>query len=232
MTGEINYSLFLNKLTPDPNDYAARVVDVKTYTLDDVVEIVTRDGKTQTEEEARSVYLGFEKALVEIISKGVNVHLPMFNTAFTISGVFDHDEENFTEGKHKLNLKIYPSDLLVKAAKKNRLKRVKATEYSPEPIKLEDIRSKTLNDRLTPGNMACLKGEKLQINTELADEGVYLINEKGKEFKVVDLGRNMPGEILFLIPAGLAAGSYWVEVRNRSYQTLSTGRLKHQLGVR
>lgn len=231
MPGEIKYSLSLNKLTPNPNDYAARVVEVKTFTLDDIIEIITRDGKTQTEEEVRSVYLGLEKAMVEIISNGGNVQLSLVSTAYTISGIFDHDEENFTEGKHKLNLKTYAGDILVEAAKKNRLKRVRANEYSPEPTKLEDIASKSFNDQLTPGNMACLKGEKLQINQERADEGIYLVNNKAKEYPITHIARNKPAELVFLVPTGLPAGTYWLEVRNRSYQMLSIGRFKHPLTI-
>ena len=231
MAGEIKYSLYLNKLTPRPDDYAARVVEAKTYTLDDIIQIITREGKTQTEEEARSVYLALEKALIEIISNGGHVQLSIVNMAFTISGVFDSEEENFTESKHRLNLKAYAGDILVEAGRQNHMKRVKANEYSPEPNKVEDIGSKTFNDLLTPGNMACVKGQKLQVDTAQEDEGLFLVNDKGQATKVEHIARNMPSEVVFLVPATLAQGTYWLEVRNRSYQALSTGRLKHMLTV-
>jgi hypothetical protein len=231
MAGEIKFALYLNKLTPRPDDYAARVVEAKTYTLEDVINIITREGKTQTEEEVRSVYLGLEKALVEIISNGGHVQLSIVNMGFTISGVFDSEDENFTEGKHRLNLKAYAGDILVEAGLQNRKKRVKSNEYSPEPTKLEDISSKTFNDKLTPGNMACLKGQKLQIDSEKADEGLYFVNDKGQATKVEHIARNMPAEVVFLIPAKLVKGTYWLEVRNRSGKALSTGRFKHALTV-
>ena len=228
----LKYALFLNKLTPEPLDCAARVVDVPAFNLDDIVKRATQEGKTMTEEEMYAAYSSIEKAMIDIISEGGSVQLSILNTAFTVSGVFDNDEEPFTEGKHQLNLKLYPSDSLVAAARQNRLKRVKAKEYAPEPTKLEDIASDTVNERLTPGNMACLKGTDLKFDLEQADEGLYVVSDRGPAVKVEQLARNMPGELVFLVPAKLGKGSYWLEVRNRSYQTLSTGRLKHPLVVK
>ena len=228
----IKYALFLNKLTEDPLDCAARVVDVPNYYLEDIVKRATQEGKTMTEEEMYAAYSSIEKAMIDIIGEGGSVQLSILNTAFTVSGVFDTDEEPFTEGKHRLNLKIYPSDNLVVAARKNRLKRVRAKEYAPEPTKLEDIASDTVNERLTPGNMACLKGTDLKFEPEQADEGLYVVSDRGPATKVEQLARNMPGELVFLVPAKLGKGNYWLEVRNRSYQTLSVGRLKHPLVVK
>ncbi len=228
----IKYALFLNKLTEDPLDCAARVVDVPNYYLEDIVKRATQEGKAMTEEEMYAAYSSIEKAMIDIIGEGGSVQLSILNTAFTISGVFDTDEEPFTEGKHRLNLKIYPSDNLVVAARKNRLKRVRAKEYAPEPTKLEDIASGTANERLTPGNMACLKGINLKFDAEQADEGLYVVSDRGPATKVDQLARNMPGELVFLVPGKLAKGNYWLEVRNRSYQTLSIGRLKHPLVVK
>ena len=228
----VYYSLYLNKLTKDPFDYAARVVNAKTYGMDDIIRIATREGKTMTEEEMYGAYSSIEKAFIEIISEGGTINLSLFSTAFSISGVFNDSEENFTEGKHTLNLKAYPGDKLVEAARKNRIKRVKPNEYSPELIKVEDIASKTFNDLLSPGNMACLKGESIKFDPEQADEGLYLVNDRGQDTKAEQIARNMPSELVFLVPGKLAKGNYWMEVRNRSYQELSTGRLKHLLTVK
>lgn len=228
----IKYALFLNKLTPEPLDCAARVVDVPAFGLDDIVKIATQEGKTMTEEEMYAAYSSIEKAMTDIISQGGSVQLSILSTSFTISGVFENDQEVFTEGKHQLNLKMQPGDGLVTAARKNHLKRVKAKEYAPEPTRLEDIASGTVNELLSPGNMACLKGTDLKFDPEQADEGLYVVSDRGPAMKVEQLARNMPGELVFLVPAKMSKGSYWLEVRNRSYQTLSTGRLKHPLVVK
>ena len=228
----IKYALFLNKLTPEPLDCAARVVDVPAFGLDHIVKIATQEGRTMTEEEMYAAYSSMEKAMIDIISQGGSVQLSILSTSFTISGVFENDQEVFTEGKHQLNLKMQPGDGLVAAARQNRLKRVKAKEYAPEPTKVEDVGSGTVNERLTPGNMACLKGTDLKVETEQADEGIYAVNDQGKALKVEHIARNMPGELVFLVPAKLGKGTHWLEVRNRNYQVLSTGRLKHPLTVK
>jgi hypothetical protein len=121
--------------------------------------------------------------------------------------------------------------VLTAAARKVKLKRVKAKEYSPELKKLEDIGSGALNSLLTPGNMACLKGSNLSVNLEDAEEGIYLINDKNQETRISSIGRNMPSEVLFLIPPGLKAGVYALEVRNRGYSEIVSARLKYSLTV-
>lgn len=228
----VKYFLYLNKLTPDPYDYAARVVDVKSYDLDDVIKIMTREGKTITEEEARSAYLALEKALREITESGGSINLSILNTGYSISGVFYAEDEALVAGKHTFNINAYPGEVLTEAAKKIKLKRVDAREYSPEPRKLTDISSDTTNELLTPGNMACLKGKNLSVNSEDAEEGLYLINDKGVETKIEHIAHNKPSEMVFLVPQKLAKGMYTLEIRNRSYKMISTARLKHTLTVK
>ena len=203
----ISYALYPNKLTNNPDDYTARVVNTQTYGLEDIISMATQEGKTMTEEEMYGAYSSMEKAMTEIISRGGSIQLSMFNTAFSISGVFDNGEETFTEGKHKLNLNAYAGSSLVKAVRKNRLKRVKANEYSPELAKVEDVASQTSNELITPGNIAYLKGEKLKFNAEQADEGLYFVNDREQATKVDHIARNMPGEQVFLVPAKLTKGT-------------------------
>lgn len=227
----VKYYLYLNKLTPDPLDYAARVVDVKPYYLDDVIKIMIREGKTLTEEEARSAYLALEKALREITEAGGSIQLSILSTGYSIGGVFYADDETLTPGKHVLNVNAYPGEVIVEAAKKIKLKRVDDREYSPEPRKLTDVSSNTFNEALTPGNMACLKGKNLSFNTEDAEEGIFLVNDRGIATRVEQIARNKPSEVVFLVPQRLAKGSYALEVRNRSYKEIVPGRLKHPLTV-
>ncbi len=228
----VKYFLYLNKLTPDPYDYAARVVDVKSHDLEDVIKIMTREGKTLTEEEARGSYLALEKALREITESGGSINLSILNTGYSISGVFYADDEALVAGKHAFNVNANPGVVITEAAKKIKLKRVDPREYSPEPRKITDISSDTINELLTPGSMACLKGNNLSFDATDAEEGIYLINDKGAETKITQVALNKPSEIIFLVPAPLKPGSYALEVRNRSYKENITARLKHTLTVR
>ncbi len=82
----ISYYLYLNKLTKALYDYAARVVNVPVFTLEDIIQRATQEGKTMTEEEMRSAYSSIEKAMVDIISKGGSVQLSILSTAFSIKG--------------------------------------------------------------------------------------------------------------------------------------------------
>lgn len=223
--------MYPNKLTPDPGDYAARVVDVKSYGLDDVTRIMTREGKTITEEEARGAYLALEKALQEITESGGSINLSILSTGYSISGVFYADDEVLAPGKHTFNVNAYPGEIITAAARRIKVRRVDAREYGPEPRKLMDIGSDSLNDQLTPGGMACLKGKHLSFNAADEEEGVYFISDKNIAIKVGQVARNKPSEVVFLVPPTLKPGAYALELRNRSYKEINVARLKHTLTV-
>jgi hypothetical protein len=48
---------------------------------------------------------------------------------------------------------------------------------------------------------------------QAANQGVFFVTEGGGATKVDVVGRNKPGELMFMVPAGLAADDYTLEVR-------------------
>jgi hypothetical protein len=49
--------------------------------------------------------------------------------------------------------------------------------------------------------------------TQAANQGVSFVAEGGGATKVDVVGRNKPGDLMFMVPAGLAAGDYTLEVQ-------------------
>jgi len=63
-------------------------------------------------------------------------------------------------------------------------------------------------------------------------QGVFFLAEDGTEVQAEVVGKNMPGELIFLVPA-LAVGAYTLEVRATFNGTaeLRTGALEARLAV-
>lgn len=84
---KLKFALYPNKLTPDPYDFTARLLDVPNYTFEDIVAICTRPGTGMTEEEIRGAYSNIEKAVRELSRSGT-VSTSLFETVFSMPGVF------------------------------------------------------------------------------------------------------------------------------------------------
>ena len=86
--------------------------------------------------------------------------------------------------------------------------------------------------RRTPpvGNIGQLSGSRLKFDPAEADEGLYFVADAGGETEVTVVQKNKPSQLVFLVPAGLAAGTHHLEVRARmgtgtAARELRSGRL-------
>jgi hypothetical protein len=82
-----------------------------------------------------------------------------------------------------------------------------------------------------------LRGSRLRFLPAEAGNGVFLVNEQGKEIQLTVVAENKPFRTILLLPADLSSGTYWVEVRSSSSvsgkptKTLKTGRFSKTLTV-
>ncbi|MDR0408801.1 MAG: DUF4469 domain-containing protein, partial [Spirochaetaceae bacterium] len=77
-----------------------------------------------------------------------------------------------------------------------------------------DIKSGTLNNKLTPGRDIRISGSKLKIGGDSPEAGLYFVPvADGAPVKVApsDIVVNHPSELIVLVPP-LAAGAYHVKV--------------------
>jgi hypothetical protein len=86
---------------------------------------------------------------------------------------------------------------------------------------------------LTPGGMGQVVDHRLKFDPTDANQGVFFVAEGGGATKVDVVGRNKPGELMFMVPAGLASGDYTLEVRATIHgsEDVRTGALDATLTV-
>ena len=228
----IKYALYPNEMTSDPNDQMAQVQQENAYTLDDLIDIMTREGSTVTQVEASSVLEQFFKALLEAIKSGRPIVTSMFTISVSIRGVFVNIQDRFDNKRHHARLNISPGPRFRDVLKELTFTKVTANKPLPTLLTFKDVSSASSNDTLTSGGVGELLGSRLKINTDDADEGIYFIAEDGTETKVTTFIRNKPSELIFMIPANLNAGNYQAVVRAKlGSKTLKEGVLTHELVV-
>ncbi len=229
---KVKFSLIENKLTPDPNDYRARVHPENTLTVEDIINTMTGHGSTVTKAESLAVIEEYNRAIFEALSKGHNVQMPEFTIGISIRGVFNSKKETFNGSKHKVELKMNPKGKLKEAIKTITLQKVKAPDNGPLLEMLKDLMSGTENELLTPGGIAHIEGQDMKFDASDPAQGIFLMAGDKTETKVETIARNMPSELIFMVPA-LAPGTYDLELRSIAHKgkTLRTGELAPTLTV-
>ncbi len=152
----------------------------------------------------------------------------------SISGVFTDDDDRFDSERHQVKANVRLGSTLAKIAEQSPVQKVLTIKKLPVLESFRDLKSKTFNDRLTPGSFAEITGTDLKISDlNHPEEGVFFIDQKGVATRVADVSNNYPGKLTIEVPDSLKRGEYTLEVRSvrRGTKTLRKGRLNETLVV-
>lgn len=155
----LKYCLRENLLTPDENDYMAQTADVRSFSLDEIIDLMMQKGSTLTKADT--------KATLQVYGE--------------VTG--------------------------------------------------------TANTTLTKGGVVQLVGARLKFDAKDAAQGIFFVPKTGEAVRAAVIAENKPARLMAIIPADLAAGTYYIEVRtkilegNKSGKTLKTGRFNKALTV-
>lgn len=207
----LKYFLIDNPLTERTDDYAAQPVAAKTYTRGEIIDLMLRKGTLVTKTDAVAVINNLEEVVTDIIRDGGTINLPLFNTSFSISGVFDGPMDAFDPSRHKLNVNLTKGTLLRNAEKEVRLQKTDVGTAMPAIIEIKDVISGKTNEVLTPNGVIQLWGNNLKIDGDHADVGLWFVPETGDAVKAVVFVTNKPSSVIAMIPV-LAAGNYTLRI--------------------
>ena len=210
----INYALFENNLTSDPGDYLARVQSNGTAEMEDVIDRMIEQGSTVVKADILSVLEDYHTAIENMVLEGMNVNTPGANYKATIKGIFNGQADSFDPNRHQVRASV-SAGIRFRKAVEERARPSKQEAVRPKPSLLEftDLNSAERNSILTPGGMGQVVGHRLKFDAEDATQGIFFVAADDSETEVTVVGRNMPAELMFLIPDGLTAGDYTLEVR-------------------
>lgn len=209
----LKYSLFENHLTTEPGDYMAVTTDNVTVDREQIIDRMIRSGSTVTRAEALSVLEEYSRALEEYIREGANIVTPLYRISQSISGVFNSRTESFTKGKHRVNINVRPGKRIQEIRDEIQIERVEGEPARPVPIDFKDVASGSVNDVLSAGGVGELSGNDLKVDMDDEQQGIFLISSDGTENRILTMVRNKPSNLIFVIPDGLTAGTYSLELR-------------------
>jgi hypothetical protein len=210
----VEYTLEYNELTDKPGDLRAQVINVTSYTQNDIVDRVMNIGAGLTRSDVVAVLEAEKQVIGAIIAEGGAVNTELFNAFPSISGVFDGPDEAFDHSKHKVRINLHPGVVLRSAVSSVKTKRIAAVVTGSVITSVTDLKTGSVNGALTPGRDLRLSGVKLKLAGDKSEVGLYFVPAGGgAEVKVdpSDIVVNNPSEVIAVIPP-LSAGTYRVRI--------------------
>ncbi len=234
----LKYSLRENLLTPEPDDCMAQVQDVRSYSQDEIIDLMTRRGTTLTKADVAAVLQVYTEVVGELTADGSAVNTPLFNTSFSVSGVFSGMADSFDKSRHTVSVNINAGTTLREAVKSVRTEKTEGANTDPYITEAADVVSGAVNSVLTAGGILRLAGSRLKFDAADEGQGVFLVPEgAGAAVRCGVVAENKPARVMVMVPADIAPGAYYAEVRSRfmgnsqAGKTLKTGRFGKPLEV-
>ncbi len=211
----IKAKLYPNELTEDQDDFFAKVSSERTVDIPGVCQSATgRGGATGKPGDMEQHVRAFLKEMAYLACDGFSVNAGYFSLDTQIKGVFNNSSEKFTPGKHSVYFRFHQGDLMRQLIPTIEVEIDGVGDAQPAISQVTDVKSGTVNNRLTPGKLLRVKGEKIKLAGDNPAVGVWFTAEATGERTRVEadeIGTNNPSELLLNVP-DLAAGAYYMEV--------------------
>jgi hypothetical protein len=196
----LNYSLHENLLTERTDDYAAQTHASAVYTREQFINLMLQRGTMLTKTDIVAVLNSIEETAMYVIENGGQLNLPLFNTGFSISGVFEGILDTFDPNRHKLHVTIHNGTLLRDAEKNIKLTKENTPTPQPQILEVKDSVSGKVDEILTAGGAVEINGINIKIVGDNAAVGLYFVDDYSTETKAATIVQNKPGSIIALIP--------------------------------
>ncbi|MBD5426654.1 MAG: DUF4469 domain-containing protein [Treponema sp.] len=211
----LKYSLRENLLTPEPDDCMAQVQDVRSYGQDEIIDLMMRRGTTLTRADVAAVLQVYTEVIGELTADGSAVNTPLFNTSFSVAGVFTSMSDSFDKARHSISVNVNAGTTLREAVKSVKTEKTESASTDPYITEAADVVSGAVNSTVTAGGILRLTGSRLKFDASDAAQGVFLVPEAGDAVRCGVVAENKPARVMVMIPADIAPGAYYVEVRTK-----------------
>jgi len=209
----VQYVLYENYLTSNPEDYCARVQPSGSADEEIIIERMVERGSTVTRADIVSVLTDYFSTIESLVLDGYNVNTPIANFSVSIKGIFSGLGDGYDQARHQISPVVNPGSRLRNTVR-NRAQVTKKETLLPKPNPIEyiDVSTTTRNSLLTPGGFGKLSGHRLKFDPNDLAQGIFFLTADGTPTRVATIGQNKPAELMFIVPA-LPAGEYRLEVR-------------------
>jgi hypothetical protein len=138
----------------------------------------------------------FFRAITENLKDGHGFVSEYIRIQPSITGIFNGNEDQFYGRQHKKQISVSATSVLKIAVDDLKLEKVVGSSPKPEIKSVFDLKSQEIDGQMTPGHMLEIRGSKLKLNSDLNDEGIFLINNSdGSQINIVPVHTNWPSRL-------------------------------------
>ena len=207
--------LYDNLLTPDPNDFTARVSSERSLSVADICHSAATRGGADVSDAAMSHAVElFLKEMAYRLCDGFAVNTGYFTAMPVVRGVFLNPNETFDPQRHTLQFQFTQGELMRREIEDVEVEIMGVAETGLYIGQVEDMKSRTVNEVLTPGFNLRVTGTKLRVVGDKPGVGIFFretVTNTATKVDEADIVVNNPSELMIIIPA-LPAGTYQLEV--------------------
>lgn len=234
----LQYGLIENVLTPAPDDCSAVPQNVRSYTMDEILDMMMERGTTITRTDVKAVLQLYKEVVASLVADGSAVNTELMNISPSISGVFNNAADMFDASRHRVNVNLTPGKALTEARGRIAVQKIQMVGTAPYITEVSDAVTGETNSTLVAGNVLRITGARLRFLPDAETNGVFLVTSEGVAKRCPTVIENKPGRLMVLVPADTAPGDYYVEVRTtyaasspKEAKTLKSGRYAKPVAV-
>jgi hypothetical protein len=230
----IKYCLHRNAISKNTESHKAMIIPHKVHDLQSIISQMLQRGTTLDEVDIlASLHLFFE-VVVQEVTDGNHVNLPIVNIKPSITGEFDSATDRFEIVRHQLKTTTSPGILLKRNIKNSTVEKVSKSTRIPILLVFTDMQSQTINDCITPNGIAQIEGNHLKFNPANPSEGLFFVNGNNEIFQATIFATRHPSKLIFSIPGAMPTGTYTLILKKafgKTATTLRKGALPFSLKV-
>jgi hypothetical protein len=171
-------------------------------------------------------------AIRDLVKLGYRINTELVNIGVSIKGNFVNEEDAFDRSRHNVCITASPGLLLRNTADQLQLVKKETVVLGPNPLQYTNPNNGDSDEILTPGGLGKVTGRRLAFDPDDPQQGLFLVAADKSETRADAYGDIAPRKLVFLVPAGLASGTYILEVRALFNNTdLRSGKLQQPLQV-
>ena len=214
---KIRAKLYDNLLTPNPNDFSARVISERSLTIRDICESsATRGGADISAPAMQHSTEFFLKEMAYLLCDGFSVNTGYFTAVPSIRGAFNSPNENFNSDKHSILFQFTQGEAMRKEIANVDVEILGVAEAGTEIMQVTDVKTGSVNDQITPNRNLKIIGSKIKLAGDHPDLGLVFIDETNpSNIFMVEMDEfvvNNPSELIIVIPEDMPIGQYKLQL--------------------
>jgi hypothetical protein len=214
-TDAVIIELYDNPLTERTDDRYGRVVNIASVNEETLIERAIGNGFNGNAASMKAAFEAVKFEALKAVVRGELVTYGLGHVALDVEGAFIGDAPAWNPAVHKLAARIAPTKELRETLKATPVRILGMAPDGSVITSVTDVATGKVNETLTPGGMANIKGSRIKIAGDESGVGLFLTNKDTQEALQVPataIGANDPSKIAFVVPTTLASGSYELSI--------------------